>query len=135
MKGIPIRIEIGPKDLEKKQDVVVRRDSGHKETIDDKDLAKKIPILLEDIQKNLYLRARAFLDSRIDTARDLAQLAKKLDEGKIVKVFLVDDKEVEAKLKEKTGANSRIVEEQAHEGVCVVSGESTKTIAYVAKSY
>lgn len=135
MKGMPLRIEIGPKDLDKKQVVIVRRDNGVKEIVDEKDLVKRIPILLDEIQKDLYLNARKFLDSRIDSARDLNQLVKKLDEGKIVKVFLVDDKEIEAKLKEKTGATSRFIEEQTHEGICVVSGKSTKTLAYIARSY
>lgn len=135
MKGIPLRIEIGPKDLAKKQVVVVRRDNGSKEIVEEKDLAKKIPVLLDAIQKDLYLKARAFLDSRIDSARDLSQLVKKLDEGKIVKVFMCDDKEIESKLKENTGANSRIIEEQSVEGVCIVSGKNTKTLAYVARSY
>ncbi len=135
MKGIPLRIEIGPKDLDKKQVVIVRRDNGLKEVVSEKDVIKRVKEILDDIQKNLYLNARKFLDSRIDSARDLAQLVKKLDEGKIVKVFMKDDIKVEEKLKEKTGACSRIVEEQAVEGVCVVSGEKTKTLVYVARNY
>ena len=135
MKGIPLRIEIGPKDLDKKQVVIVRRDNGLKEVVSEKDVIKRVKEILDDIQKNLYLNARKFLDSRIDSARDLAQLVKKLDEGKIVKVFMKDDIKVEEKLKEKTGACSRIVDEQAVEGVCVVSGEKTKTLVYVARNY
>ncbi len=135
MKGIPLRIEVGPKDLDKKQVVIVRRDNGVKEIVNEKDVVKRVKEILDDIQKNLYLRAREFLDSRIDSARDLTQLVKKLDEGKIVKVYMKEDIQVEEKLKEKTGACSRIVEEQAVEGVCVVSGEKTKTIAYVARNY
>ena len=135
MKGIPLRIEIGPKDLDKKQVVIVRRDNGAKEIVSDKELVKRVKEILDDIQKNLYLNARNFLDSRIDSARDVNQLVKKLDEGKIVKIFMKDDIKVEEKLKEKTGANSRIVEEQAVEGTCIISGEKTKTIAYVAKNY
>ncbi|MGV8142640.1 MAG: proline--tRNA ligase [Candidatus Pacearchaeota archaeon] len=135
MKGIPLRIEFGPKDLDKKQVIVVRRDTGHKEVVEEKELAKRIPLMLDEMQKDLYLKAHAFLQSSIDSARDLAQLAKKLDEGKIVKIFLVDDKDVEAKLKDKTGANSRFIEEQSHEGTCLISGKTTKTMAYVARNY
>jgi prolyl-tRNA synthetase len=135
MKGIPLRIELGPKDLDKKQVVIVRRDNGTKEIVSDKELVKRIKEILDDIQKNLYLNARKFLNSRIDSARDINQLIKKLEDGKIVKVFMKDDIFVEEKLKEKTGANSRIIEEQAVEGICIISGEKTKTIAYVAKNY
>ncbi|MEK6914969.1 MAG: proline--tRNA ligase [Nanoarchaeota archaeon] len=135
MKGIPLRIEVGPKDLDKKQVVIVRRDNNHKEVVAEKDIVKKIQIILEDIQKELYLNARKFLDGRIDNARDIKQLNKKLDEGKMVKVFMVDDKKIEEKLKEETGANSRIVEEESAEGECIISGQKTKTVAYVARNY
>ncbi len=135
MKGIPLRIEIGPKDLDKKQVVVVRRDNGEKEIVAEKDLGKRVPLILDAIQKDLFLKAREFLDSRIDSAKDIKELAKKLEAGKIVKIYMCDNKKVEEKLKEKTGAASRIVEEHAKEGECVVSGEKTKTIAYVAKNY
>ncbi len=135
MKGTPIRVEIGPKDLEKKQVVVVRRDNGEKEIVAEKDLSKKIPAILDSIQKDLFLKAREFLDSRIDSAKDVKELMKKLEAGKLVKVYMCDDKKVEEKLKEKTGACSRIVEEHAKEGECVISGKKTKTIAYVARNY
>ena len=135
MNGIPLRIEVGPKDLDKKQVVIVRRDNNHKEVVAEKDIVKKIQIILEDIQKELYLNARKFLDGRIDNARDIKQLNKKLDEGKMVKVFMVDDKKIEEKLKEETGANSRIVEEESAEGECIISGQKTKTVAYVARNY
>ena len=87
------------------------------------------------MQKDMYLKARKNFDSKIDSARDVKQLIKKLDEGKMVKVFMVDDKEIEQKLKEQTGAASRIVEEEREEGVCIISGKKTKTIAYVARNY
>lgn len=135
MKGVPLRIEIGPKDLDKKQVIIVRRDNNHKEVVAEKDIVKTIQIILDDIQKDLYLKARKFLDSRIDYARNIKQLINKLDEGKLVKVFMVDDKKIEEKLKEETGANSRIVEEENEEGVCIISGAKTKTVAYVARSY
>ncbi len=135
MKGIPIRIEVGPKDLEKKQVTLVRRDTGLKEQIKEKDLEKKVSIILEDMQKNLFEKARKFLDSRIDSAKDLKELKKKIEEGKIVKVYMDDDILVEGKVKNETGATSRIIEDVKKEGKCVISGKSVKTIAYVARSY
>mgnify|MGYP001564922305 CR=1 FL=1 len=135
MKGVPLRIEIGPKDLDKKQVVIVRRDNNKKEIVAHKDIIKTVDALLDSIQKDLYLNAKKMLESKIDSARDINQLIKKLDEGKIVKVFMVDDKKIEEKLKEQTGACSRIVEEESEEGECIMSGRKTKTIAYVARSY
>lgn len=135
MKGIPLRIEIGPKDLENKQVVLVRRDNNSKSVVSDKDILDSVKENLENIQKDLYLKARKFLDEKIDSARDLKQLVKKLDEGKLVKVFMVDDKKIEEKLKAETGACSRIVEDESEEGECIISGQRTKTIAYVARNY
>ncbi|MBM3232061.1 proline--tRNA ligase [Candidatus Pacearchaeota archaeon] len=135
MKGIPLRIEIGPKDLDKKQVVMVRRDNNKKEIVAENHIIESVKKNLEDIQKDLYLNAKKMLESKMDSARDIKQLIKKLEEGKIVKVFMVDDKRVEEKLKEETGANSRIVEEESKEGECIVSGQKTKTIAYVARNY
>src|SRR3989344_2923615 len=104
MKDVPLRIEIGPKDLDKKQVVIVRRDNNKKEIVAVKDVVKTIDTMLDAMQKDLYLNARKMLESKIDSARDVNQLIKKLDEGKIVKVFMVDDKKIEEKLKEETGA-------------------------------
>lgn len=135
MKGIPLRIEIGPKDLEKKQVIFVRRDNNKKEIVADKDILNTVQKTLDEIQKDLYLNARKMLESKMDSARDVKQLIKKLDEGKFVKVFMIDDKKVEEKLKEETGANSRIVEEDSAEGECIITGNKTKTVAYVARNY
>lgn len=136
MKGIPIRVEIGPKDLEKKQMVIVRRDNGKKYIVSEKDVSGKVSELLEDIQKNLFKKAKKFLDGRIDSAKDLKELKKKLKDGKIVKVYMKDDGKIENKLKDETnGATSRIIEEIKKEGSCIISGEKTKILAYVARSY
>ncbi len=135
LKGVPLRIEVGPKDLDKKQVVIVRRDNNKKEIVSDKDILSVVDKTLEDIQKDLYSNALKNLNDRMDSARDKNQLIKKLDEGKLVKVFMVDDKKIEEQLKKETGANSRIVEEESNEGTCIISGQKTKTLAYVARNY
>ncbi len=135
LKGVPIRIEIGPKDLEKKQIIVVRRDTNEKSPIKEKDVAITIQKILGLIQKNLFEKAKEELYDRMDEAKNLAELKKKLDEKKIVQVYLCDEKEVEEKLKEKTGANSRLIQETQKQGVCVITGKKTKTRAFVASAY
>lgn len=136
MKGIPLRIEVGPKDVDKKQVVLVRRDNGKKEVVSEKDLAKKVEEILEDIQKSLFEKAKKFLDSRYDEAKTMNELKKKIDERKIVKAYMVDDPAVEEEIKSATGgATSRIIEESKKEGKCILSGKKTNTIAYFAKSY
>jgi prolyl-tRNA synthetase len=136
MKGIPIRIEIGPKDVSKKQVTIVRRDTGKEEYVDVKGVEKRVENLLGEIQKNLYKKAKKFLKGSIDSASSMKELKAKLKEGKIVKAYMVDDPEIEGEIKEETGgANSRIIEEVKKEGKCVKSGKKTNTIAYIAKSY
>ncbi len=136
MKGIPIRIEIGPKDLAKKQVTIVRRDTGEKESVLESKVDKRVSELLEEIQENLFKKAKKFLDSRVDSAKNMAELKKKLKEGKIVKVYMKNDKRIEAEIKDETGgATSRIIEEVGKKGTCIKSGEITETIAWIAKAY
>lgn len=136
MKGIPIRIEIGPKDTAKKQVVLVRRDNGKKEIVKEKDIAKKVEEELNKMHEDMFNRAKKNLDSKIDSAKTMEELNKKLKEGKIVKVYMKNDKEVEDLIKDKTGgASSRIVEKSGKKGKCVLCGEETDMIAWIAKSY
>lgn len=136
MKGIPIRIEIGPKDIVSRQVIAVRRDTGEKETIKLTGLDKRIPKLLDEIQNSLYEKAKKNLYDNIVEADSLADLKKKISEGKLVRVYMEDKKKVEEELKEKTGgANSRFIETAKVEGKCLISGNKTKTVAYVARSY
>ncbi len=136
LKGVPIRIEIGPKDLAKKQAVLVRRDNGKKEFVKIAGIGKKIESVLGDMQKGLFNKAKKFLDSRIDSAKDMKELIKKLKEGKIVKVYMLNDGKVEDEIKSETGgATSRIIEEVKKDGRCIKSGKMCNTIAYIAKAY
>lgn len=136
MKGVPVRVELGPKDLAKQQVVVIRRDTGVKEIVPLGNVKTYIETLLETIQHDLYAKAKHFLDSQIVTASSLKELQKGIKERKLVKVYMVDDPRVEKKLKDATdGATTRLIEEVTKEGVCVQTGEKTYTLAYWAKSY
>ncbi len=136
MKGIPVRIEIGPKDLQKKQVTMVRRDNGKKETINESKIAARLDELLKDIQDSLFKKAKKFLDSRIDSAKTMKELKEKIAKGKVVKAYMKDDSKIEDEIKAETGgAASRIIEETGKEGICVKSGQKTKTIAYFARGY
>ncbi len=135
LKGIPIRIEIGPKDIEKKHVSIVRRDTGKKEIVSMEKIPAKTEEMLEEMQKDMFVKAEKFLNSRINEAKNMSELSKKLKEGKIVKAYMKDTADVESKIKEETGASSRILEEVGKEGKCIITGESVKTIGYIAKSY
>ncbi|MDO8467662.1 MAG: proline--tRNA ligase [Nanoarchaeota archaeon] len=136
MKGIPLRIEIGPNDLAKKQVVIVRRDTNEKISVPEKNIEKEVPKLLDEIQKNLFNKAKKFLDSRIDKAETLKELKEKIKLGKIVKAYFIDDGKTEDYIKEATeGSTSRLIEFSKTAGICIHTGQKTNTIGYFSKSY
>lgn len=136
LKGIPLRIEIGPKDLAAKKVIIVRRDTGKKEQAGETGVVKRVEEILDEMQGEMYKKAEKFLHSSMNEAKSMNELKKKLKEGKIVKVYMKDDKKVETMIKDETGgATSRIIEEVGKEGKCVQSGEVVKTVAYFAKAY
>lgn len=139
MLGIPIRIEIGPKDIEQGQVVIVRRDNKEKIIIQIKDIETKIPEILEIVQKDMYIRAKNFLDEHIYEATSLEEF-KKISQEKIgfVKAMWCGNKECEEKIKDATdGFGSRCILENEKEiaDKCVCCGEKAKHVVMWGKSY
>lgn len=136
MKGIPVRIEVGPKDLEKKKFMIVRRDTGEKIESSEKQIVKKVSEILEDMQSALLEKARKEMESKIVQVETLEELNELVADGKIVKAYMKDDPEVEEKIKEAScGATSRFIEIVDKKGKCVQSGEEVDTLAYISRSY
>ncbi|KAM9817196.1 bifunctional glutamate/proline--tRNA ligase [Neosynchiropus ocellatus] len=86
LKGVPIRLEVGPKDMQKRQCVAVRRDTGEKVTIPDAEVEKRLPTMLEDIQAFLYKKASDDLHSHLVAVDTMEEFQKELDLGKIVQI-------------------------------------------------
>ncbi|XP_054626518.1 bifunctional glutamate/proline--tRNA ligase isoform X3 [Dunckerocampus dactyliophorus] len=86
LKGVPIRLEVGPKDMQQRQCVAVRRDTGEKMTIPDAEVEKKLTAILEDIQSCLFKKASNDLHSHMVVADTMEQFQKDLDFGKIVQI-------------------------------------------------
>ncbi|XP_038824862.1 bifunctional glutamate/proline--tRNA ligase-like [Salvelinus namaycush] len=86
LKGVPIRLEVGPKDLKQGQCVAVRRDTGEKITLPEADTEKRLTQLLEDIQTNLFKRASDDLNKHMVVADSMEQFQKDLDQGRIVQI-------------------------------------------------
>uniref|UniRef100_A0AAR2IVE0 Bifunctional glutamate/proline--tRNA ligase n=1 Tax=Pygocentrus nattereri TaxID=42514 RepID=A0AAR2IVE0_PYGNA len=86
LKGVPIRLEVGPKDLKQGQCVAVRRDTGEKIILPDADAENRIKFLLEEIQNNMFKRASADLKEHMLAADTMEQFQKELDQGKIVQI-------------------------------------------------
>ncbi len=137
MKGIPVRIEIGPRDLKKKEVIVSRRDTNEKKNVKIKDLDKFVKSLLEDIQKNLFERAKKKLYDNIVEVNDLKGLEKALKNKKIALTPLCKEKKIDEKLKTKTGAKvlNIPINQPNKKGKCVISGKEADYWAYTGKSY
>ncbi|MCH8329005.1 MAG: proline--tRNA ligase [Nanoarchaeota archaeon] len=138
LKGIPLRIEIGPKDIAKNQVVLVRRDNSNKEFVKITQLDKKVKDTLEDIQNSLFNKAKKFLNSNITETSDWNDFAKQIKNRKLVKAFFCGNVECEDLIKDKTqGATSRLIplEQPKKIGNCVHCSKEGKFLVYFAKAY
>lgn len=136
MKGIPIRIELGPRDLEKNQVVLVRRDNGKKEFVKVEDLEKKVKQTLDNIQKSLYQKAKKHLDSSIKKTNKLDEFIKIIKNKQIALVPFCGEVKCEDWIKEKTqGANSRLIDQEKSGKKCIYCNKKSKMLVYFSKSY
>ena len=136
MKGVPLRVEIGPKDVQAKQVMLVRRDTREKIAINRSDANDRISKILSEIQNHLFDRAKKSLDGLTTTATDMQLFKKVLEEkGGFIKAFLSDDS-CEEKIKIETGATVRVVPmKPAKKGKCVFCGADNSIEVYFARSY
>ncbi len=136
-KGVPVRIELGPKDIENNSAIVVRRDTGEKQTVTISSLRETIATLCITIQQDLYNKALAYQKEKTVEVNDWKTFKAKIEEGNFVIASFLEDKEVEAKIKEETAATVRCIpfDLPQTEGVCVFSGKPTSTCGIFAKSY
>ncbi|XP_073320105.1 bifunctional glutamate/proline--tRNA ligase isoform X2 [Pagrus major] len=86
LKGVPIRLEVGPKDMQQRQCVAVRRDTGAKVTVPEAEVEKRLVTMLEDIQNSLFKKASDDLKANMLAADTMEQFQKELDQGKLVQV-------------------------------------------------
>ncbi len=108
MKGVPLRLEIGPRDMEAGQAVAVRRDNQEKVFIPLDELEKTVPALLETVQQALFDRAKANLDSHTWPATTVEEVKEKAMDG-FVKTMWCGDAACEEKMKEQAGVSSRCI--------------------------
>ncbi len=138
MKGVPLRLEIGPKDIENNRCVVVRRDNGEKIFVSLDELETKIPELLEAVRDGLYQKALDRRAAMTFTARDYAEL-KDIADNKpgFIKAMWCGDRECEDRLKDEIGITSRCIPfEQEHlSDTCVCCGKPAKHMLYWGKAY
>ncbi|MCW6159396.1 MAG: proline--tRNA ligase [Thermoplasmatales archaeon] len=138
IKGIPIRIEIGKREIESKSVTAVRRDTGKKENIKVDQLTDSIKSLLEEIHSNLYTKALKFLESHTFVVKDYEELKKHVGKG-MIQAAWCGSAECETKVKEETGAKITNLPSNAQDRAkgekCIYCGKEAKHIANFAKSY
>lgn len=141
MKGVPARIEIGPRDIENGTCVFVRRDTHEKKNLDLSFIADKIAVELKDIQSNMLEKSRKFRDAHIVICETLPELKEAVDTGNFAKAMWCGSAECEAKIKEETAATVRCIpfDENRIGNRCVHCGKPLKDgeghVAYFAKAY
>jgi len=138
LKGVPIRIEIGPRDLKQGQVVMVRRDSGQKTPVKEPDIATTAERLLGEIQENLYAKAKALMQEKTSSVRSYGEFKKVLcEKGGFLKAAWCGSADCEVKIKDETGATIRVLPFDKEEPAtgCIYCGQKAKETVYFARSY
>ncbi|MDP7975204.1 MAG: proline--tRNA ligase [Thermoprotei archaeon] len=136
MKGVPLRIEVGPRDVGQGTVVLARRDTGQKLTVKRAEAVQATETTLDEVQRNLYERAKLRLDSmtyRVSSLDEVDEVVKKRA-GFAVTAWC-GSRECEDRLYQRTGATIRLVRDIQEPAKCVVCGAPAKQLAYVAKAY
>jgi len=136
MKGIPIRIEIGPKDIAKNQIVLARRHNQTKISLDIDGLAEKTLSELKNIQKEMFDAAKKILDERVVRVSEYQQFKKELENGKMIDCSWCGNQTCEDKIKEETGADLRVIPSgNAKAETCIYCKNSGTTNVLFARGY
>lgn len=136
-KGVPVRIAIGPRDLENGTVEVARRDTKEKETLQQQDIAIKIDHLLKNIQANLYQKAIDFRSENTYKADNWEEFEKLLDKGGFISAHWDGTSETEDKIKELTKATIRCIplNNKQEQGKCILTGNPSSQRVIFARAY
>ena len=138
MKGVPLRLELGPKDMEKNQCVLVRRDSGEKSFVSLDGLEDTVAKMLEDIHTGLYQRAKKNLEDNTYPCATLAEVKEKMEtQGGFAKTMWCGELDCELKMKEEAGVSSRCIPFQQEKlgDVCACCGRPARHMVYWGVAY
>jgi len=138
MKGVPLRLEIGPRDVAGNQAMVVRRDTHEKQAIPLDDLATRIPQLLQEIQDNLFASAKQMLDENTERVSSYERLKERVAANAgFSRVWWCGDEACEEKVKTETKATIRCIpfDQPGGTGDCIVCGKQSNTEVIMARAY
>ncbi len=135
MKGVPLRIELGPRDIEESKALFFRRDKLTKEPVALEGIENEVETALKTIQKDMLEAARASREARTTWADNLEDLAKDLDAGNFVKAGWCGCRKCEDAVKEKMQATIRIILDDETADKCIVCGEKADKAVIIARAY
>ena len=138
MKGIPIRIELGPKDLESQNFVLVRRDNGQKQEVSlNMDFGVNTETELDNIHNDMFANAKKILDERTTTLETYDEFKSELEKGTLIKAPICDNPTCEEKIKEETGADIRVIPDGCEDdgSKCIHCGGQSKIRPLFARGY
>lgn len=137
LKGVPVRLAIGPRDLENNTVEVARRDTLEKETLQMTDIGEKIDNLLIQIQDNIFQKALSFRDENTYNVDTWDEFISKIKQGGFVRAHWDGTEETEQIIKDKTKATIRIIpiNERTEDGKCILTGNPSKQRVVFAKAY
>jgi prolyl-tRNA synthetase len=142
MKGVPIRIDLGPKDLQQHKLTVFRRDIGKKEVIEEKELVDYVKKVAKESTINLVKQADKLFDGRIVDVKSIGEMKKAIESGNIVKCNFcsvdMDGEKCAGVIEKDVGASvrgTRLDEKDKVSGKCVVCGKKANALVYVARQY
>lgn len=138
MRGVPVRIEIGPRDIENEECVIVRRDNSEKLIIKLSDIEEELGNILDKIQQNMFEKCEKRGVQKTSTALNLDEFVKNINENQgYIKAMWCGDEECENKIKELTGAHSRCIpfDEETISDKCVCCGKPAKHFVVWGRQY
>ena len=135
MKGVPVRLEIGPRDIENGVATFVRRDTREKAQLSLDSIATEIPQILELVQQNMFDMAKANLDNAIVETDDYDTMVNEINNKKVSLSYHCGDKDCEEEIKNKTTIKTRVIHSYDDTHKCIYCGKQSKYRVYFGKQY
>ena len=135
MKGVPLRLEIGPRDIENGVATAVRRDTHEKVQLSLSNIVEEVKNLLKDIQENMYAQAEENFKASLVETDDFDTMVKEINDKKVALCYHCGDSACEKEIKDKTTIKTRVIHSYDEEHKCIYCGKASKYRVYFGKQY
>jgi prolyl-tRNA synthetase len=136
MRGVPLRLEIGPRDLAQQQVVLAPRAGGGKHAVALSGVEQSVPAALAQVRDALYNQAKAYLDAHVVAARSLGELMEAIAGRRgFVRAVWCGSETCEQAIRRQSGASPRVITEETADGPCVACGSNARDVVYFARAY